>query len=73
MEVAFGINENDEAGRQMVIGLNWSPVIGGDPDPALRQAVQEARLDPHDPVTLVVHIVRPRFEFMDRGKTRLSL
>ena len=73
LEIAFGINDNDETTRRMVIGLNWSPVIGGDPDPVLRQAVQEARLDSHDPVTLIVHIARPRFEFMDRGKTRLEL
>ena len=73
LEIAFGINEKDDLARRMSIGLNWSPVIGGDPDPVLRQAVQEARLDPHDPVTLVVHIARPRFEFMDRGKTRLEL
>lgn len=73
LEVAFGIDENDEATRRMVIGLNWSPVLGGDPDPVLRQAIQEARLDPHDPVVLVIHIARPRFEFMDRGKTRLEL
>ena len=54
-------------------GLNWSPVIGGDPDPTLRSGIAEARLDPNDPVTLVVHIARPRFQFADRGKTRVML
>ncbi|MFH1006626.1 MAG: hypothetical protein V1800_03875 [Candidatus Latescibacterota bacterium] len=73
LEITFGINENDNTTRRVVIGLNWPPVIGGDPDPVLRQAVQEARLDQHDPVTLIVHIARPRFEFMDHGKTRLEL
>jgi len=73
LEMAFGINEDDESGRRIVTGLNWSPVIGGDPDPILRSAVAEARLDKHDPVTLVVHIARPRFQFADRGKTRVVL
>ena len=73
LELAFGVNEDDRSPRRIVTGLNWSPVIGGDPDPTLRSAVSEARLDPHDPVTLVVHIARPRFEFADRGKTRLVL
>lgn len=70
IELAFGIS-NDESSRRIITGLNWSPTIGGDPDPTLRDAVQRVRLDPHDPVTLVVHIARPRFEFADRGKTRL--
>ncbi len=73
LEMAFGINEDDDSGRLIVTGLNWSPVISGDPDPTLRSAVAEARLDKHDPVTLVVHIARPRFQFADRGKTRVVL
>ncbi|MDN5870459.1 MAG: ATP-binding protein [Nitrococcus sp.] len=71
LEVVFGINENVDSTRRIVTGLNWSPTIGGDPDPTLRQCVAEARLDPHDPVTYLVHIARPRFDFADRGKTRL--
>ena len=73
LEMAFGVNEGNGSRRRITTGLNWSPVIGGDPDPTLRQAIASARLDPHDPVTLVVHIARPRFEFADRGKTRLVL
>jgi DNA topoisomerase VI subunit B len=73
LEIAFGINNNDESTRRIVTGLNWSPVIGGDPDPTLRSVISEARLDRHDPVTLVVHIARPRFQFADRGKTRVML
>jgi hypothetical protein len=73
LEMAFGVNTDSDSVRRIVTGLNWSPVIGGDPDPTLRSAVSEARLDPHDPVTLLVHISRPRFAFADRGKTRLAL
>jgi hypothetical protein len=35
--------------------------------------IQKMRIDPHDPVTVVLHIARPRFEFTDHGKTRLQL
>ncbi|MGH2447223.1 MAG: ATP-binding protein [Chloroflexota bacterium] len=71
LEVAFGVNAQD-SGRQIVTGLNWSPVIGGGADVTLAEAVAEARLDLHDPVTLLVHIARPRFGFADRGKTRVT-
>lgn len=73
LEIAFGINQDDGSTRRILVGLNWSPVISGDPDPILRSAIAEARLDPHDPVTLVVHVARPRFDFADRGKTRVVL
>lgn len=73
LEIAFGVNQDDDSTRRIVTGLNCSPVISGDPDPTLRAAIAEARLDPHDPVTLVVHITRPRFQFADRGKTRVAL
>jgi DNA topoisomerase VI subunit B len=73
LEIAFGVNKNTEASRIMITGLNWSPVIGDIPDPTLRNAVQQARLDSHDPVFFIVHIARPRFEFMDRGKTKIEL
>ena len=74
LEMGFGINEADDSQRRVVAGLNWSPVVGqADVDSTLRSAIAEARLDPYDPVTLVVHIARPRFEFADRGKTRVAL
>jgi DNA topoisomerase VI subunit B len=73
LETAFGVYEDDHKRRSIVAGLNWSPVIGGDPDPTIRRLIQEARLDPHDPVILMIHIARPRFDFMDRGKTRIAL
>ena len=72
LEMAFGVR-NDDSGRHIVTGLNWSPTIGGAPDPTLRSAVAHARLDPGDPATFVVHIARPRFQFADRGKTKVAL
>ena len=52
-------------------GMNWTPALG-DPIPTLSGVIQEMRIDRHDPVTLVVHLARPRFEFVDRGKTRVD-
>lgn len=73
LEVAFGVNNDYRSTRRVLSGLNWSPSIDYGVDEGIREAVQEARLDAWDPVTLVVHIARPRFQFMDRGKTRLEL
>ena len=70
LEVAFGIHESE--GRRIVTGLNWSPTLVL-PMEKLDHLLQEMRIDEHDPVTVIVHIARPRFEFVDRGKTRVQL
>ena len=72
IEVGFGVRKEDEIGRRVLTGLNWSPTLGV-PVAELDSLIQEARLDPHDPVTMVVNLAKPRFEFTDRGKTRLQL
>lgn len=71
IEVAFGVRKRDNASRILCTGMNWTPALG-DPIPTLSHVVQEMRIDFHDPVTLVVHLARPRFEFVDRGKTRVD-
>jgi DNA topoisomerase VI subunit B len=72
LEIGFAVKEDNTARRTMITGLNWSPVIGNESVPTLQKAVQEARLDPHDAVIFMVHIARPRFEFLDRGKTKIE-
>ena len=71
VEVAFAVR-NAEAGRILRTGMNWAPALGYDSIPTLNRLVQEMRMDRHDPVSLVVHLARPRFEFVDRGKTRVD-
>jgi DNA topoisomerase VI subunit B len=73
LEVGFAVSNNDNATRQLIIGLNWSPTIGCSPDDALSNAIQQARIDRNDPAIFLIHISRPRFEFMDRGKTKIEL
>jgi hypothetical protein len=70
LEVAFGIHNKE--GRRIVTGLNWAPTLVI-PTEELSRLLGQMRVDRHDPVTVVVHTARPRFEFVDRGKTRLEL
>lgn len=71
VEGAFALQKNDDATRILRMGMNWSPALG-DPIPTLTKMVQEKRIDSGDPVTLVMHLAQPRFEFVDRGKTRVD-
>jgi len=71
LEVGFGVRGKDAA-RRIATGLNWSPTLTI-PVPELQTVLSQMRVDPHDPVVAVVHLARPRFDFVDRGKTRLQL
>ncbi len=71
LEVAFGIRLDDE-GRRIVCGLNWTPTLTS-PVYQLQDALGPMRVESHDPVTVLVHLSCPRFDFTDRGKTRLDL
>jgi hypothetical protein len=70
VEMAFGVR--NEGGRRIVSGLNWAPTLVL-PVEELSRLLGQMRIDIIDPVTVVMHIARPRFEFVDRGKTRLEL
>jgi len=70
LEVGFGIR--DEGERRIVSGLNFAPTLVL-PAEEMSSLLAHMRIDRHDPVTVVVHIARPRFDFVDRGKTRLEL
>lgn len=72
-EFGFAVKTDSTLRRTQLSGLNWSPCVGDVPDPTLRQAIQEASVNPRDPVIFLVHIAKPRFEFMDRGKTKIEL
>jgi len=73
LEIGFAVKTDNTLHRTQTTGLNWSPVIGEPPDPSLRQAIQDAAIKPSDPVIFLAHIAKPRFEFMDRGKTKIEL
>jgi len=41
--------------------------------PELSTLMAQMRMDPHDPITVVLHMAKPRFDFVDHGKSRLEL
>lgn len=70
LEVAFGIHEEEE--RNVIVGLNWAPCLEN-PMEELSYLFGQMRMDRHDPISIIVHTARPRFEFVDRGKGRIEL
>ena len=76
VEMAFGIHADrgDERThqREVTVGLNWSPALGV-PVSELRSFLGAARVDVFDPVTMIVHIAHPRFEWLDRGKSEVAV
>lgn len=71
-EVCLGIRSTGEGGRVIITGMNFSPALKI-PTEIIERGLQTSRIDMHDPVIMVVHMTKPRFEFTDRGKTRISL
>jgi DNA topoisomerase VI subunit B len=71
VEMAFGIRGDTDA-RRVISGLNWSPALRV-PIQELGALMGEMRLDHQDPITIVIHVARPRFEFADHGKTAVRL
>jgi DNA topoisomerase VI subunit B len=72
VEVALAVAETDDARRGMTVGLNWTPALQN-PITALDDMLDNTRVGYGDPVILVLHLVSPRFDFTDRGKSRLML
>jgi hypothetical protein len=79
--VYFGVDEDrdDESLRRaLVTGLNFSPTIT---DPfrdlgsgfSLDTLLAAQRADAEDPVFVFVHVASPRFVFVDKGKTAVTL
>ena len=71
IEVAFGYR-GDEYASNVVEGFNFTPAVGGSPF-HLEGRLENAEVEPDDPVTVFVHLTSPRLNFLDRGKARVSL
>jgi len=72
LEVAFGIAGDLSArDRLLLVGRNWSPLLRAPAE--LATLLGQQRVDPHDPVIVVVHLACPRLEHTDAGKTALIL
>jgi len=74
LEVAFGIrtDAHEPEGCMIISGLNWSPALRT-PIDSLHDLLSRIRVDPHDPVVVLVHLSCPRLDFIDRGKTSIAL
>lgn len=73
METVFGVHREDCAGdRRIVTGMNWSPTLGI-PIREIRSVLQAGRIDANDPVTYVIHLVRPEWNYTGRGKGSVVL
>jgi DNA topoisomerase VI subunit B len=72
IEVAFA-HAPDRTSWHPVMGLNFSPVIGGWPFRQLTNVLSEQHITDDDPVALFVHVTTPRFNFTDKGKAAVRL
>jgi hypothetical protein len=71
LEIAFGTKLDADEYARRIIGLNWSPIFKI-PSGAIEQAINKCQVNDEDPVILLIHAARPRFEFTDHGKGSLS-
>ncbi len=73
-EMAFGIKteEHTNEGNNTICGLNWTPALRI-PIDELQMILGEMRIDIDDPVCVVLHLVQPKFDFVDRGKGAVNI
>jgi DNA topoisomerase VI subunit B len=79
-EAAFGYCPKGLNERRIITGVNWSPAIGGDPfrrlgdlGQSLGSILTKQRAGPDEPIITVLHLACPRIEYLDRGKSSVSL
>jgi hypothetical protein len=79
-EAAFGYRPKGINERRIITGVNWSPAIGGDPfrrlgdlGQSLGAILTKQRAGPDEPIITVLHLACPRIEYLDRGKSSVSL
>lgn len=70
IEVAFGVRK--ERSRKMVFALNNS-VVFQVPAENINDTLVDCRVEPHDPVVLLVHATCPKFAFTSQGKNSLMM
>lgn len=70
-EIGFGVKPKEGETRDLIIGLNWSPVFKI-PSGHIAEALQSCKVNYYDPVVLAIHLACPRFPFVDHGKGAIS-
>jgi Protein of unknown function C-terminus (DUF2399) len=72
LELACGWDSEGASPGRRICGYNHAPALRS-PFARLEGHCQSADLERQDPVTLLVHLVCPRLDAMDRGKTQVTL
>ena len=80
IEVGFvWLGETLEPERRLVTGVNWSPGIVnpyrelGQNGEGLDSLLAKQKVDGEEPVVVVLHMVCPRVEYTDRGKSAVVI
>jgi DNA topoisomerase VI subunit B len=70
VEGAFALRKEGES-TKYIFGLNWAPIFKV-PSGEIGEQISAAQVHRTDPVLLMIHAVRPRFEFTDHGKGSIA-
>ncbi|MGH6898234.1 MAG: ATP-binding protein [Geminicoccaceae bacterium] len=72
-EAAFAYRPPDSNRRALLCGINWSPALRTQDDPfGLGAQLSENYCYDSEPVVVLAHLICPRPEFRDRGKSSLA-
>jgi len=71
LEIAFATKPDAAESSRRIFGLNWSPVFKI-PSGEIGEAISGCQVESDDPVILLIHAARPRFEFTDHGKGAIA-
>jgi DNA topoisomerase VI subunit B len=71
LEIAFATKPDAAKSSRRIFGLNWSPVFKI-PSGEIGEAISSCQVRSDDPVVLLIHVARPRFEFTDHGKGAIA-
>jgi DNA topoisomerase VI subunit B len=79
VEAAFGYCPDWSPTRRIITGINWSVTINdplrklGQFDQSLGEILTDLRAGQNEPIILALHIACPKIEYLDRGKSNISL
>lgn len=74
-EVTFAALADEELGRRLITGINWSAAwvnpfrTLGEYGRSLDTMLAERRFEVHRPIAVLVHVAHPRVQYADRGKS----
>ncbi len=80
LEVAFAALTDEYQPRRIVVGTNWSPglvtpfaSLGGGYGDGLDSLLEERKAGDDEPIVLFVHLVQPRMQYTNRGKSMVAI